>query len=258
MDLVRDLKNLSIVYISISLNQIIKATVPAGTLLAAYIIDGKLFSKPLVISTFFIVIGAIMTVFNNPEYESFGVLCAIGSAIVNVFQAVLSGMLLHSAHFGILIILLTTSIPAAMSLLPAFLLWEYPLLIGSSSVHHEEGVALLVLFMSVLGFAYNFSHYLLINFTSAHYSMVVGNLKTVFAVIISIILFKTQFYLQNWIGLGFSLLAFSAYNFFRYKELNIVYEDIKNIEFTEQVNKYITTEFVDSSSDEETEMDKLI
>ncbi len=67
----------------------------------------------------------MLTVYDNPEFQSFGVFCAIGSAVVNVFHAIFSGMLVHSANFDILVIMLTTSLPAAMSLFPAFFYWEY-------------------------------------------------------------------------------------------------------------------------------------
>jgi len=103
-------ENISIVYISISLNQVIKATVPAGTLLASYLLEGKKWSRQLVASTCLIVFGAILCVFQNPEYNSVGVSTAFASAVLTVVQTLITAMLLQKAKLNPLVITLFISL----------------------------------------------------------------------------------------------------------------------------------------------------
>jgi hypothetical protein len=73
------------------------------------------------------VIGVGMTVLKNPEFNWIGFLCAVGSMIFGIAQNITIGVLIQRASLNILIIALTTSLPVVLTLIPGFLLLEYPL-----------------------------------------------------------------------------------------------------------------------------------
>lgn len=113
--------------------------------------------------------------------------------------------------------------------------------------------ALLILCLSsVLAFFYNVSHYLLINYTSAHYSVLIGNMKTVLLVFLSIYFFNTKFSTLNYFGLFLSIIGFCAYNYFKYLENLIVHNEKSEKELTKEVNKLLSLdEYHSDSSDSE-------
>jgi len=246
-------ENISIVYISISLNQVIKSTMPAGTIIAAILFERKMFSRQLVISTVVIVVGAALAVFKNPEFHWVGVLTAIASMLLGVVQAVATGFLLQRTSLNVLIIALTISLPGLVSLVPIFLLTEYESLPEHMTNSNSGEILLIILFISVLAFFYNMSHYLLINYTSAHYAVLFGNVKVLVLVVISMAIFNTPFTAINLVGMVLSLAGFCAYNFVRYLELKVVRSSNQDeVAFTDQVvNRLLSEKELPSSSSED-------
>eukprot|EP01118_Nematostelium_gracile_P000201 TRINITY_DN10199_c0_g1_i1.p1 TRINITY_DN10199_c0_g1~~TRINITY_DN10199_c0_g1_i1.p1 ORF type:complete len:317 (-),score=59.56 TRINITY_DN10199_c0_g1_i1:72-977(-) len=250
-------ENISIVYISVSLNQVIKATSPAGTIIASIILEEKHYSKQLIISTAVIVLGAILTVFKNPEFHWIGVGCAILSTLFGVAQTVIIARLLQVTKINVVIIALMTSLPAMISLMPGFMLWEY----GELSTQFEEAkkdanfIFWMLLLISTLAYFYNMSHYFLIKYTSAHYAVLVGNMKVLILVFLSISIFGTPLTPLNLVGMFVSLGGFCIYNAFRYLEMRAVLEAQDPRHFTRDVvDKLISADPHNKSSSDEEEL----
>lgn len=110
-----------------------------------------------------------------------------------------------------------------------------------------------MLLISVLAFFYTMSHYLLINYTSAHYAVLFGNVKVLVLVAISISLFNTPFTPLNLIGMVVAFLGFCVYNFFRFLELKSLKPSVQEeIAFTDQVvNRLLSMEKEPVSSEDE-------
>eukprot|EP01116_Phalansterium_solitarium_P021782 TRINITY_DN692_c0_g1_i2.p1 TRINITY_DN692_c0_g1~~TRINITY_DN692_c0_g1_i2.p1 ORF type:complete len:353 (+),score=91.65 TRINITY_DN692_c0_g1_i2:135-1193(+) len=249
------LENLSISYISISLNQVVKATAPAGTLIYAKFFEGKQFSHQLIISTIILVLGAIMTVFRNPDFNWVGFVLTFASLFFGVAQSIGTGMLLQrSESIGVLVIIFVTSLPAVVALVPLFFLLEYNHLLVShaqSGIGGDTAVILTLLAMGGTAFTYQMAHYYLIEHTSAHYSMIIGNVKVVAVTLMSMVFFGSKFSPLNALGLAVSLCAFCAYNFFRFREQRQA-ETLRNSRFTEEVGvlmSKIRSRGLDSTSD---------
>lgn len=111
----------------------------------------------------------------------------------------------------------------------------------------------ILLGISITAFFYNISHYLIINFTSAHYSVIIGNVKTVLLVLLSIYLFNTQFSTLNIFGLFLSLAGFCAYNYYRWLETFTERDKKREKELMARVNTLLSTDYVPSDEEDENE-----
>jgi hypothetical protein len=214
------LENFSIVFISISLNQIIKATVPAMTLGLTWWLDDKHYTAQLVLSTGLTVVGAILAVLNNPEIKEdgvFGLIAACLSAIASAISTLLLGLLLQRARINALTLACVSSLPSALVLLPPFLVYELPHLQAFSMRNMDQNDWLAL--VAVLACFYNLSRLYLIKFTAAHYSVVAGNVKVAVIVILSMAVFGDHgsFSPQNWAGAALAIIGFTSYTFFKYR-----------------------------------------
>jgi len=103
----------------------------------------------------------------------------------------------------------------------------------------------------VLAFGYNMSQFWMISFTSAHYAVLIGNIKVLLLVAISMLVFGSSLGPLNFIGMFISLSGFCSYNYFRYRELKAQRENAEAVEFTLEVSKLLSSTNVhlnDSSS----------
>lgn len=214
------LENFSIVFISISLNQIIKATVPAMTLGLTWWLDGKHYTPQLVLSTALTVVGAVMAVLDNPEIKEdgvFGLVAACLSAVASAVSTLLLGMLLQRARINAVSLAFVSSVPSALVLLPPFLIYELPHLetFDMRNMSQNGWLAL----VGVLACFYNLSRLYLIKYTAAHYSVVAGNVKVALIVILSMLVFGDHggFSPQNWAGTVLAIVGFTLYTFFKYR-----------------------------------------
>jgi drug/metabolite transporter (DMT)-like permease len=89
--------------------------------------------------------------------------------------------------------------------------------------------------MGILGFVYNLSQYWMISYTSAHYAALIGNLKVLLLVMISMMIFHTKLNPINYVGISISLVGFCLYNFFRYQELKRARETLQQLENAQEL-----------------------
>jgi hypothetical protein len=135
----------------------------------------------------------------------------------------------------------------------------------------NSSVLLLVALISALSFFYNMSHYLLINYTSAHYAVLIGksiniipllilitkigNMKVIILVLISMAIFDTFLGPLNIVGVIISLGGFCSYNFFRYWESKETKEKESNDTFTKEVVNRLLADKESSSHSSEDEFE---
>ncbi|KAL6069346.1 hypothetical protein QOT17_007609 [Balamuthia mandrillaris] len=226
------LSNISMVFISISLGQIIKATTPALTMLLSKVFENKPSSPRLVTATMIIIVGAAITVSKSPEFYGqhvhehlFGLLCSVLSTGAGAGQVVVSAILLQQVDVSSWGLLLTTCIPTMLFLFPPFLYFEFPRLISSpssssplTSPHDHTLTFFLVAIGGIGAFCYTLSAYLLIQYTSSIYSSIIGNLKVVLLVFLSMFVFGTQWNAFNMTGVVIALFGFLLYNYFKMTE----------------------------------------
>ncbi len=125
-------------------------------------------------------------------------------------------MLLQRLNINSWALILSTSLPMAISMLPEFLFLE----VSDFAAHKDfSATALfLVLCTGIIAFIYTAATYLLLQSTSALYVAVVSNLKVVMLVFLSILIFNTPYNTMNLMGIVVSLGGFMLYNYFMYQE----------------------------------------
>eukprot|EP01121_Diplochlamys_sp_Union-15-3_P012308 TRINITY_DN3672_c0_g1_i10.p1 TRINITY_DN3672_c0_g1~~TRINITY_DN3672_c0_g1_i10.p1 ORF type:complete len:115 (-),score=5.26 TRINITY_DN3672_c0_g1_i10:58-402(-) len=96
----------------------------------------------------------------------------------------------------------------------------------------------MLLISGILAFAYHLMGFLVIKYTSAHYGSLIGNVKVIFLVVISILLFPSEekFTPYNVTGMVVTLIGFTLYNVFKFQEQKanqIVDKMNKSLQFKE-------------------------
>lgn len=208
-------QNMSIEHISITMNQIIKATTPFFTLFLSMWWEQKHYTRAAIFSTVIQVIGAGMVLFRNPTFELYGFISALASALCNVGNIVVSALLLQRCFVSPIMLTLLTTLPAAICITPLFYMLEF-----KDLEHHSysNNVVLLLLFCSILAYFYNIVHYLVILYTSSMYSALLSNVKVIVIVALAMFVYQNPFTFINVIGLVVSLGGFCYYNWLRFEE----------------------------------------
>lgn len=214
------LNNSSLLYLTLSANQIIRALLPATCAVFATFIEGKRYTGLQWFTMFILVIGVILALLDNPSFDELGtILClisVIGAALhVSVVGYFLGGNLKLSAFD----ILFYTTIPIALILLPPFLVSNE---IGKLELFVEkEGWGRSVLLVTVGGFIaflYNVIHYFFIHFTSSVYTTVAGNMKVALVVAFSFIFLDDDATVLNIVGLSIASVAFFANSYLEFRQ----------------------------------------
>jgi len=215
--------NMSMVYLSISLTQIIKTLTPAAAVLLCRFFLGSSVPTSQTCSIMVIIFGAAITLFENPEFlgdhvhqHLFGLFCAFVSTVMGAAQVVVTGVLLQNANLDTYSLIVVTAIPQILSLLPLFFIFEFSSFIYSPPWNLD--IALLLSFTFIGAFFYTLASYFLVQYTSAVFAATVGNIKIVLLVFLSMIVFKVQVSVLNVFGILIALFGFAAYNWLKLQE----------------------------------------
>ncbi|CAE8589543.1 unnamed protein product, partial [Polarella glacialis] len=93
------LNSLSLVRISITLNQTVRAFLPVGVLLCATCIERRTYPRHSYITTLMLVLGIALTCWGSPNFEPVGFTLALASTFVAAIGSSLNGRLLCSPAF---------------------------------------------------------------------------------------------------------------------------------------------------------------
>merc|ERR1711907_347106 len=89
------LENVAILYTSISLNQAIKASLPAFAMVASFYLEGRTYAPVLIGLNLVMIIGVTLALLHNPSFTMAGFLCSIGSTVLNLVHTMASADLLR-------------------------------------------------------------------------------------------------------------------------------------------------------------------
>eukprot|EP01095_Lingulamoeba_sp_RSL-Kostka_P001993 TRINITY_DN12849_c0_g1_i1.p1 TRINITY_DN12849_c0_g1~~TRINITY_DN12849_c0_g1_i1.p1 ORF type:complete len:413 (-),score=66.18 TRINITY_DN12849_c0_g1_i1:130-1368(-) len=243
------LENIAINYISISLNQVIKATTPGFTMFCSYILENRRYSRGMIVFIIFLVIGAALTTYDNPTFSFIGVVASWISCLLGVARIMINGRLLQKVEITPLALLFLTSLPAALSLLIPFIFFELSNLLSEISDPKIQKTMVFIFGMNWIAFLYIFAGLLLIKYTSAHYSTVIGTFKSVLLVIVSTVVFNTSFTDLNLFGLLVALFSFCGYNYKKIEHERLI--DQKNNDYPDNNNLDPTTINNNSNSNDD-------
>eukprot|EP00301_Raphidiophrys_heterophryoidea_P022023 c6277_g1_i1.p1 GENE.c6277_g1_i1~~c6277_g1_i1.p1 ORF type:complete len:363 (+),score=87.66 c6277_g1_i1:60-1148(+) len=213
------LNNTSLLYLTLSANQIIRALLPAVCAVFATFIEGKRYTWLQWSTMFVLVIGVVLALLDNPTFDKVGTMLCLSSVIgaalhVSVVAYFMGGKMGMSAFD----VLLYTSLPIVVILLPPMIVSGEPEKL--SKFAEQSGLARAVFLVGVGGviaFLYNLIHYFFIHYTSSVYTTVAGNMKVALVVAFSFIFLDDDATALNIIGLGIACLAFFANSFLEFQ-----------------------------------------
>lgn len=213
------LNNTSLLYLTLSANQIIRALLPATCAVFATFIEGKRYSNAQWATMVVLVIGVVLSLLDNPTFDELGTALALSSVIGAALHVTVVGYFLgKSMQMSAFDILLYTSIPIILILLPPFLVSNEP---GKlEAFEQSRGMWQAVFLVSVGGgiaFLYNLIHYLFIHYTSSVYTTVAGNMKVALVVAFSFIFLDDDATPLNIIGLSIACVAFFANSYLEFQ-----------------------------------------
>eukprot|EP00013_Stygamoeba_regulata_P001997 CAMPEP_0177633444 /NCGR_PEP_ID=MMETSP0447-20121125/2840_1 /TAXON_ID=0 /ORGANISM="Stygamoeba regulata, Strain BSH-02190019" /LENGTH=334 /DNA_ID=CAMNT_0019135103 /DNA_START=129 /DNA_END=1133 /DNA_ORIENTATION=- len=207
-------ENLSLLYMDISLNQIVKSSTPVLVMIFSVLIEKKTYTARQVFLLLLITAGVIFTVFETPSIPPnvmFGIALALGSSMCAAFTVVFSAKLLANSTFGPLALNFLLSPPGTLILLPIFIKTEAHNLFYTSTPNQRYDVAAMLL-IGFLGFVYHIFQLLIVKYTSSIYSQLVACLKNVIIICLSIVIFRdTPLNIMNSVGMALVIVCFSMY-----------------------------------------------
>ncbi|KAJ5066191.1 solute carrier family 35 member e4 [Anaeramoeba ignava] len=198
------LGNTSLKYVSVSFNQVIRATTPAITLFLSVIILKKKFTPSHYRSVFIVIIGVILSSFTEFDFHWIGFLLTLFVSFLSSLKSIITAKLLWDPNVGFhpLYFLFTISFFASIQLfIIIFLTGEAKLVfIHFLNVHNPFQIVFSLLLSSLIAFLLNFSNFMSTKTTSPLTVNIFGNLKQVFTIILSVLIFENKISFLNAFG----------------------------------------------------------
>eukprot|EP00299_Pterocystis_sp_00344_P019030 c9480_g1_i2.p1 GENE.c9480_g1_i2~~c9480_g1_i2.p1 ORF type:complete len:379 (+),score=86.00 c9480_g1_i2:1-1137(+) len=212
------LNNTSLLYLTLSANQIIRALLPAICAVFATFIEGKKYNNWQWATMFILVIGVILALLDNPSFDELGTALCLSSVVGAALHVSVVGYFLGQMNMTAFDMLLYTTIPIALILLPPFLLSNE--IEKLEKFEEKEGMVRAVFLVAVGGviaFLYNLVHYFFIHYTSSVYTTVAGNMKVALVVCFSFVFLDDEATVLNIVGLSIACLAFFANSYLEFQ-----------------------------------------
>mmetsp|Transcript_46114 Transcript_46114/g.107881 ORF Transcript_46114/g.107881 Transcript_46114/m.107881 type:complete len:529 (+) Transcript_46114:79-1665(+) len=255
------LNSLSLVRISITLNQTVRAFLPVGVLLLATCIERKTYPSHSYCTTVFLVAGIALTCWGSPDFDVFGFSLALTSTLVAAAGSSLNGRLLSSGPFqgsgavNIMRLMLLQSVPSCIAFTAIAVATEMPALMELLSQDDSASwVAILglVSISSALALISNLGRCFLVASTSALMETFAGNTKVAALCIIDNRLFGTTMYGYNYFGVILTFLGFSVHILLQY--LSGAKQEMKQ---SKAVKEQQAREAAQQGNDLESELERL-
>lgn len=219
------LNSLSLVQISITLNQTVRAFLPVGVLVLASCLEQRAYPSHSYITTAVLVGGIALTCWGSPDFQPYGFCLAFGSTLVAAVGTSLNGRLLSSGPFtsgkyGVIRLTMLQSVPAFFIFALVAVMTEGPVLweklfctTGHWTWYQQVG---LVSISSALALLSNLARCFLVAATSALMETLAGNVKVGALCIIDHQIFGTALYIHNYAGISLTFMGFSIHVLLQY------------------------------------------
>ncbi|CAL8467409.1 g6947 [Coccomyxa elongata] len=207
------LNNLSLVEITLSLNQVIRSAIPVVTALLAISIEKKVPSKFEGFSLLVLTSGVMVAVWEGAAGSPKGIIICIAGMVSNALMMTTSGRVL-SERMDCLRLTFYTAPVSCVCLVPFYLFKESERL-SEYAAEHRDGMFQLLLGVGCANaLAYNVVHYLMIQRTSAVTTTVLGEIKIVGLLLLSALLLGEgkQMTLRMMIGCAVAIAGFCLYS----------------------------------------------
>eukprot|EP00736_Rhodelphis_marinus_P009064 Rmarinus@m.24668 len=206
--------NISLKYLYVSFQQMISATSPLVTIILDYIMRSKVHNRWVYVSMIPMSLGAILCSHGEINFSAIGVMFVAAATITRGMKSIMQGILLAGEdRLHPIVLLYYMAIPSfALLIVAAGILEGQQIWLVSDWGWSTRG---LVLLSSLVAFLVNLMNFLVTKYTSAVTLQVLGNVKTVLAIVVSVIIFRNPVTMQNIIGCSIILGGVYMYNRFK-------------------------------------------
>ena len=213
--------NASLVYISLSVNQVIKCLVPIPAIIFSCFIEKKTYSYPILGASLVLTAGACMSIpWDSPKVTPIGSFLALWSTAMSGLRPVLTALLLKNSHESGLAPVPLLWYDAAFStvlLFLAFSISEETLMVAQFFKNDTAAGMGILIGGSTCAFMYNIVVFYLVKVTSSLTSVVLANLKTTLIIVIAVLLWDKEIATISIIGFGIFFLGLFAYSYLTFQ-----------------------------------------
>ncbi|GAB5365094.1 hypothetical protein AAMO2058_001027200 [Amorphochlora amoebiformis] len=215
------LNNISLMFTTLALNQLIRSLSPVTVAFTAFFIEGTRYSFAEILTLMLLTFGLSLGVATSTDFDTYGVVICLASVLGSTFQLVLTGFFLsgEEIRLQVLDILLYTAIPSSIILAPMSVgMGEMQTL---TEAVEKVGLGTVVILISVgcaMAVLYNLIQIILIKYTSSVYFSVAGGFKTGVTIGMSYIFFKQAADIFSLVGIAITSIAFAIHSYLSYKK----------------------------------------
>lgn len=180
--------NMSLASVSLSLNQVIRSTIPVITCLTSVLVESRVPSRQEIGSLAMLVSGVCVAVYEGAgkNNASYGVLLCLAGTVSNGLMMSFSGRVLSDRMDALRLAFYTAPVSCLM-LLPFFVRLESEPLALYRSQAQASYVGLVAL-SCVIALAYNMCHYMMIYVTSSVTTTVIDEMRIILILLLSAVL----------------------------------------------------------------------
>jgi drug/metabolite transporter (DMT)-like permease len=212
------LNNLSLLYTTLVLNQLVRAFCPVMVTITAFFIENKRTSFGSTLSISMLVFGIILGVCASPDFDIMGVTICLFSVLGNAMQTTIIAYTM-TMKLDPVNLVLYTALPNSLILLPGmFIMGEDKVLLNHIEESGFSYIMALTMIGGIIAFAYNLILITFIQQTSSIYSSVAGSFKIVPIMFFSFLFFHQKISALGFFGMCVACVAFGFNSWFMFKE----------------------------------------
>jgi drug/metabolite transporter (DMT)-like permease len=206
--------NFGLKYVSVSLVQVVRSTIPGITIALSILILGKHYSLKHYLSIFLVVVGVVLASLGEVEFHTIGFIAVVLVCFLSALKSVLSNKFLVGAmSFHPFVLLYYMSSYSFIQLyFISIIIGEFQDAISWWSVNGSMGLICFLLVNSIFAFLLNVSNFYTNQKTSALTVTVIGNIKHIVTIVLSIIIFGTPLTLLNITGTAITVIGAFIYS----------------------------------------------
>jgi hypothetical protein len=187
------MNNWSLVLIDLTLNKVIKSTVPVFVVFFSIVVEKKKYSWQIITTLMFLILGTILSCIKSTENGNnpIGVALAIGSSAVGGGGIVMSALLLGKDHGLSPVELLFYFSPLQTVLLFTLSIFTEASDFADWGKHNMGAAVQWIVIGAALAFLFNLTGFCLVQTTSATTTAICGNVVVVIVIVLSSTLMQT-------------------------------------------------------------------
>jgi drug/metabolite transporter (DMT)-like permease len=210
--------NIAVKIVNLTLSQIIRSTIPVFIMITAYLILNTRNSKNVILSVIPVVVGVAMTAYGDIELTLLSLVLLVIGNLFAAFKVVITNKYLVQDKLQPMTML------AKLSPLATIVMFSFALINGEVSTYCGVWSDISIttyfwIFVSgLISFALNWTNFLANMHTSPLTMSVLGNLKQVMLVFLSVFMFNSEITILSSVGITIATIGMTLYSYLKHDE----------------------------------------